>query len=219
MTFPKTMKRLETVLNSLTHAQREALRLVRLEDDGKRTQAEIADSLGISLASLRDRLNGALKKITDEFSEWNPSDQERPAYWSGLFLPKNSLYWGLYQKSEAKKVYPVYKLSHESFKRLFQIEMSIIRPKVRTPNPGIQKKKEWDRITSYRPSHDGVLSPMLAHLANAYHSEAEKKRKKNKLQHFKFVTTDPKTAFEQVRAAEKEEKLRLKNKRIDEDEF
>jgi predicted DNA-binding protein (UPF0251 family) len=63
-TFPEWMKQWNRVWRSLTPPQQEAIRWTEFENSEGWTQFEIARQLGISLASLKDRLHLAYQKIT-----------------------------------------------------------------------------------------------------------------------------------------------------------
>lgn len=57
---PEKNAQLVTSLKNLTPKQAEIIELIFVEN---MTQEQIANKLGISRASVRDRLNGALKKL------------------------------------------------------------------------------------------------------------------------------------------------------------
>lgn len=44
----------------------------------------------------------------------------------------------------------------------------------RTPKDGVAAKKDWERVTSSRPTHDGVSSSLLARMTNIYSDDLKK---------------------------------------------
>lgn len=88
------------VLNRLTPAQRAAVDLVYLHTGGDLSKDEIARRLGISIETLRDRLNGAIKKFQAAFPTYTKRRARRVDTSSDLSIG------GFYRKSNAKQREP-----------------------------------------------------------------------------------------------------------------
>ena len=105
-TSEETQKRREQYERLLTFRQREAIRLIYLENEKGLSDEKVAKKLKISLESLKDRLESALgriKKINPSF-KWpeRRRSSERAKYWE----PPDSELDGFYRKSNSGP-YPV----------------------------------------------------------------------------------------------------------------
>ena len=101
-TLQEERNQLENHSSLLTPKQREAVRLVYLENEKRLSVPEVAKKLKVSTNSLKDRLNNALKRIRQQepgfkFPERRKSS-ERAKYWE----PQDSQLDGLYRKSNSK---------------------------------------------------------------------------------------------------------------------
>lgn len=88
------------VLSRLTPAQRAAINLVYLQSEGDLSKDEIARRLGISIETLRDRLNGAIKKFQAAFPTYTKRRARCVDASSDLAIG------GFYRKSNAKQREP-----------------------------------------------------------------------------------------------------------------
>lgn len=132
-TDPKTIwSRLNESLDSMTAKQRHALEKVFMSDEPK-TFDEAADDFGITIESFKDRLDGAIKKIEAAFPEFLLIERnEIPTSHLKGDLSLN----GLWRKSSALKVYPLYRIDPLT-KEKVQIEIPVSK-KQRN-----QKKREY----------------------------------------------------------------------------
>ncbi len=74
---PARKRAFDAFLTDLTPAQREAIDIVYLKNKKQRTKANAAKKLGISVETLRDRLDPAIKKLEAKFPEYQRQKQRR----------------------------------------------------------------------------------------------------------------------------------------------
>lgn len=194
--LPWYAKRFIAYWKTLTAAQRQAIRLYYFENDEKKPKRKIAKKIGISVDALKDRLEGALRKLDLHFYPLIPSHQRRPAYWKTLFQALDRRDRGLFVKSSAAHRHPVYRIDLVTGEKTGEITGQ--PSKTRTPQVGWAESKAWERVTTYWPRHDGVASSLLAHLPNRFNYEQRRKMAKENRRYEVYVTADAKTAFDQV---------------------
>ena len=165
-TLPRHSRIFIVFFNLLTESQREAIRSYHFENEEDHSKREIAEKMGISVDALKDRLEGAYRKLEDHFMSLTPFRLQKPVYWKTLFHLPDTRDSGLFVKSSADEIGTGYRLEPVSKART-----EVITPnpaEIRTPQPGWRSWKERQSKTLYWPSHDGIESPQLAHLPNAY---------------------------------------------------
>ncbi|MBI2604474.1 MAG: hypothetical protein HYW49_00190 [Deltaproteobacteria bacterium] len=101
------------------------------------------------------------------------------------------------QREALEKVHPLYRVDPKTGTK--ELITAPLKSLTRTPQPGTDEIKRWERATTYYPTHNGVASPVLAHLANAYPFTVMQARINNGMTHLKYVSSDEKTAFRAAR--------------------
>jgi hypothetical protein len=210
--LPRNSRRLLKVIEAMTRPQREALYAFHLNNTEELTRDEAAANLGISVDSLQDRVDGAMKRIEAEFKELMPSKKNRPKYWAGLFKLSDTRSHGVFKRSEAVKVRPVFRIDPVTgIKTTIPIRTTRIHG---TPIPGIRDQKRWLRVTGHQPRHNGVESPKYAHMRNAYAHMAKSSIKESGRTYVDFSSGDPKHVYEEHRRVNAEDQIRKKNDKI-----
>jgi hypothetical protein len=134
------------------------------------------------------------------------SKKNRPKYWAGLFKLLDTRSQGVFERSEAVKVRPLFQIdSATGIKTAHSIREGRVRA---TPIPGILERKRRLRLTSYRPRHNGVESRKYAHMTNAYAGMAKSEIKDSGRTYVDFSSGDPKHVYVEHRRESADERIR-----------
>ena len=139
----------------LTFKQREAIRLVYLENERDLSDAKIARKLKISLVSLKDRLSSALKDIRRQNPSFKFPERRRSSERAKVWKPSDIELDGLYRRSNSGP-YPVRILDPKSLqimeevtpKDFGQFGFGEKRPR---PNVDRQAIKQWALEMTNKP--------------------------------------------------------------------
>lgn len=155
-------KKFQSYWGSLTRAQQEAVRIHYFENEEDDSVRVSAKKLKISADSLKDRLDGAIKKLQSSFPEYSHLDIARPkGYWTKLSKPKNRENY--IDRKEQKILRPLYRIHPKTLSRKL---MTMKQAKASKKVPNFYQVKRWLELTSYYPRHNGVESSLYAHMAN-----------------------------------------------------
>ncbi len=207
-TLPKNSRRFLKVLENMTEAQREALYAFHLNNPEELTRPQVAENLGISIDSLQDRIDSAMRKIKAEFKELTPSKSKRPPYWKNLFKLPDLRLDGIFRRSEGKRVRPLFRVDSRTGEKTEIAAPG--RPAKTTPISNIRELRQWARVTGYKPRHDGVMSPKYAHMKNGFLDSAKLKLVDEGRTHVSFVSGDPETAYRDQRSQNSAARTRKK---------
>ncbi|MBS1960869.1 MAG: sigma-70 family RNA polymerase sigma factor [Bdellovibrionales bacterium] len=169
-------RRFQEYWDALTAKQREAIRAVYFDNEEDLTDREVADALGISAYSLQDRVAGAIKKLEAHFSEFVPMRISRGlGHWTALAEGPDVKNYS--SRSERRVVRPLFRIDSATGRRV-RIESSGAATRTRVAN--FETHKQWLKVTSYRPTHDGVESPLYAHMVAKPLKRTEKGRQESR---------------------------------------
>ncbi len=149
--LPAVVGRFKAFWGSLTPPQQEALAEKYMAPGTLDSKPVVAARLGISLHSLNDRLNGALKKFKTAFPEWTPVRRRS-------FAPRrtrgNRLYDGLYSRDEAR---PVPFRQFDPKTNTWSLRQPTIAPKLVTEQAGFAEHLAWVALTIAEPYYESYL--------------------------------------------------------------
>jgi|GEM_PF-6109778 len=175
-----------------------ALKVAFLENDANENLSEISKRIRIPYETLRSRIEAGKKILKNHFWHLTPVDElpktPKPKHRERQFN-------GFYLRSAAVKVHPVYKIDPKTNAKTIDFSRTSIRYRdlQKTPQKGIEAKEEWENLTTYEPKHNGVSSPLLAYIQNAYPSSMKAGLVNSGRVYIKFVSADEKSAFEKLK--------------------
>ena len=149
MTLPERAKRFEKFWSDLTTNQREAVWLYYMKNPHSRSKEFIAEKIGISVDSLKDRLAGAVRKLKAAFPELSEENKGS----------RNEYVVSSVSKSQKKSAGPARRFTKNQITVLRQNELS---------SPTVHRLllsstcKSWDeykaflRRVSYQPETNGT---------------------------------------------------------------
>ena len=175
-----------------------ALKVAILENENKESLIKIAKNTRIPYETLRSRVEMGKKILAKHFSDLTPlSNQPK------FLKPKHRerQFNGFLLRSSCLKIHPVYRIDPKTGARALDQSRNEISYKSlrKTSQKGFEAYLKWKSITNYRPAHNGVESPLYAHLANAYPCSVRLGLVSSGRSYVKFVSSDEKVAFDSTK--------------------
>ena len=195
-----------------------ALKIAILENENKESLIKIAKTARIPYETLRSRVEMGKKILIRHFSDLIPlSSKPR------VLKPKHRerQFNGFLLRSSCVKIHPLYRIDPKTGVKTLDQSRSegSYKSLKKTEQKGFEAHLKWEGITTYHPTHNGVESPLYAHLANAYPCSIRLGLVSSGRSYVKFVTSDEKAAFDStkpVKFSKKETPASERGLRLDE---